>query len=59
MPCGRCIRCVGLKHKDRVRDTTGQLGYGTVWVVDGDIAFVQFGDRGPVDVRVSTLELAR
>jgi len=42
---------------DRVRDSSGKLGYGTLWVVNADgTAFVAFGCR-TTTVRLSTLEL--
>lgn len=57
MVCGRCYGCLKPMAGDRVRDSSGQLGFGDIWVINEDgTAFVQFGSRGPVDIRISQLE---
>lgn len=56
----QCYGCVKPEHGDRVRDSSGQLGYGTLWVIDGDMAFVAFSNVGgqcrTFDVRLRSLE---
>jgi hypothetical protein len=55
--CLKCYGCIKPEWGDRVRDSSGQLGYGSIWVLNGDgTAFVQFGWRGPIDIRISQLE---
>lgn len=57
-----CYGCLDPELGDRVRDSSGQLGYGTLWVIDKDgMAFVAFGNVGgqcrTLTVRMSQLEL--
>ena len=53
----QCYGCCEPEPMDRVRDSSGKLGYGTLWVVNADgTAFVAFGCR-TTTVRLSTLEL--
>lgn len=53
-----CYGCLKPEHGDRVRDSSGQLGYGRIWELKGDgTAVVQFGAAGaPITVRLSGLE---
>lgn len=53
-----CYGCLAPQYGDRVRDSSGRLGYGRIWQLNADgTAAVQFGAAmGPISVRVSSLE---
>lgn len=52
-----CYGCLKPENGDRVRDSSGQFGYGRIWAINEDgTASVQFDYQGPVTMRLTQLE---